>query len=65
MIYPLYESKGSVNDPNNYRGITLLSCTGKLFIACLNKRISYYASDTILGEEQAGFRKGYRTTFQR
>ena len=61
MMYPLYKNKGSVNDPDNYRRITLLSCTGKLFTACLNKRISYYVDDTILGEEQAGFRKGYST----
>ena len=61
MIYPLYKNKGSVKDPDNYRGITLLSCTGKLFTACLNKRISYYVDDAILGEEQAGFREGYST----
>ena len=29
------KNKGSVSDPDNYRGITLLSCTGKLFTTCL------------------------------
>ena len=61
-IHPLYKNKGSVSDPDNYRGITLLSCTGKLFTTCLNHRLSSYVDDTILGEEQAGFRKGYSTT---
>ena len=47
---------------SNYRGITLLSCTSKLFTACLNRRLSRYVDDNILGKEQAGFREGYSTT---
>ena len=39
----------------------MLSCTCKLFTACLNTRLSNYVDDDILGKEQAGFRKGYRT----
>ena len=42
LIMPLYKNKGSKDDPDNYRGITLLSCLGKLFTACLNNRISEY-----------------------
>ena len=61
IIHPLYKNKGSVTDPDNYRGITLLSCTSKLFTACLNHRLSKYVDDNILGEEQAGFREGYST----
>jgi len=61
IICPLYKNKGSVTDPDNYRGITLLSCTSKLFTACLNHRLSKYVEDNILGEEQAGFREGYST----
>ena len=30
IIHPLYKNKGSINSPDNYRGITLLSCIGKL-----------------------------------
>ena len=39
----------------------MLSCTCKLFTACLNTRLSKYVDDDILGKEQAGFRKGYST----
>ena len=62
LIIPLYKNKGSRNDPNNHRGITLLSCLGKLFTACLNARISMFMYDNeILGYEQAGFRPGFST----
>ena len=47
-IHPLYKNKGSVLDPDNYRSITLLSCTGKLFTTCQNHRLSSYVDDTIL-----------------
>jgi len=63
LIRPLYKGKGSPNDSDNYRGITLLSCLGKLFTAVLNNRISkYLESNNLLGEEQAGFRSGYSTS---
>ena len=61
IISPLYKNRGDVNDPDNYRGITLLSCTGKLFTTCLNYRLSCYVEDNSLGKEQAGFRVGYST----
>jgi hypothetical protein len=31
LIVPIYKKKGEVTDPNNYRGISLLSCVGKIF----------------------------------
>ena len=43
-------------------GMPLLSCTSKLFTACLNRRLSRYVDDNILGKEQVGFREGYSTT---
>ena len=64
IITPLYKNRGAVNDPDNYRGITLLSCTGNLFTVCLNHRLSCYVEDNILGTEQAVFRVGYGTIDQ-
>ena len=59
---PLYKSKGSQDDPDNYRGITLLSCLGKLFLACLSHSISNcMCKDEKLGFEQAGFRPEFST----
>ena len=62
IIQPLYKNKGSINSPDNYRGITLLSCIGKLFTSCFNARLSIFADCRgLIGEEQAGFREGYST----
>ena len=63
IILPLYKNIGLHDDPNNYRGITLLSCLGKLFtnIIINNKLAQYLEDDNILGEEQTGFRAGYST----
>ena len=62
IILPLYKNKGSPTNPDNYRGITLLSCVSKLFTACINSRLALFIDDGILGNEQAGFREGYSTT---
>ena len=62
LIVPMYKNKGDRSDPNNYRGITLLSCLGKLFTSCLNFRINEYLKENdILGYEQAGFREEHST----
>jgi hypothetical protein len=62
LIKPIFKNKGSSDNPDNYRGITLLSCLGKLFTSVINKRLTdYLESMEILGEEQAGFRDGYST----
>ena len=60
LIVPIYKRKGNKNDPNNYRGITLLSCLGKFFNSILNNRLKK-VSDLLLLENQAGFRPGYST----
>ena len=38
-VVPIHK-KGDVDNVNNYRGITLLSCMGKLFTSILNKKIT-------------------------
>ena len=56
------KNKGPKSDPDNYRGISLISCLGKLFTSALNERLSEFAeAHKIIGEEQAGFRTGYST----
>ena len=62
IIHPIYKNKGNRKDPHNYRGITILSCFGKLFTSILNERIRLFIEqDNILGKEQAGFRKHHST----
>ena len=62
LIVPIFKKKGSKLDVNNYRGITLLSCLGKLFSAAINSRLTKFVEDRkIIGEEQAAFREGYST----
>ena len=54
--------KGSINDVENYRGITLLSTLGKLFSRVINNRLSDWAEEYyILIKAQAGFRPGMGT----
>ena len=62
IIQPIFKNKGCDEDPNNYRGITLLSCLGKLFTALLNQRLHIYLElNGYLGAEQSAFRPGYST----
>ncbi len=62
VIIPLYKNKGDATDPSNYRGITFLSCMGKLFTSTLNYRLKQYSdAQEIINETQAGFREGYST----
>ena len=64
IINPIHK-QGNNADPNNYRGITINSCLGKLFCHVLNKRISNFLEDkSFIGGEQAGVRKNYRTSDQ-
>lgn len=61
IIVPLHK-KGDLNDPNNYRGISLLSCVGKIFTGVLNQRLMKWAEEnTAITEAQAGFRRGRST----
>jgi exonuclease III len=61
MITPIFKD-GSPLDCNNYRGITISSCLGKLFCQIINERIvSHLNEKQILAVNQIGFRKGYFT----
>ena len=52
-----------VYDANDYRGITLNSCLGKLFCTILYNRIApLLENKNILCKEQAGFRQNHRNT---
>ena len=57
FIVPLHK-KGSINNPTNYRGITLLSTLGKLFTHIISNRLDNSAEHYFVYiEAQAGFRK--------
>jgi hypothetical protein len=63
MIRPIYKNKGNINDPDNYRSITILSCLGKLFTSVINIRLENFINNTgLVGPEQAGFKKGFSTS---
>ena len=61
-IIPIHK-KGDIHEPSNYRGITLLSCVGKLFTSIINNRLTKWAEENNLYcENQFGFRRGKGTT---
>ena len=62
IISPIHK-KGSKMNPDNYRGISLLSCFSKFFCAILNKRLlDYVINKQILSKAQLGFVPGNRTS---
>ena len=61
VILPLFK-KGFVNDPGNYRGISLCNICSKLYSSIINSRLQDWVElNDITGEHQAGFKKGYAT----
>ena len=64
-LLSMIHKNGNKNECNNYRGISIGSCLGKVFTKILQSRISNYLEDNeLLSDNQAGFRKNYRTTDQ-
>ena len=54
--------KGSVLDPDNYRGIAIGSCITKLFSLVLLGRLENYVEEhSLISANQIGFKKGHRT----
>ena len=61
IITPLHK-KGSVSNPDNYRGISLIDSICKIFMHILSSRLSNCCEHYhVIDESQAGFRKGYST----
>ena len=58
-FYSAASQKSSINELENYRGITLLSVFGKLFSRVLNNRLDKWAEEyNVYIEAQSGFRAG-------
>ena len=56
----LYIKKGAPDDKNNYRGITLISCLGKVFTSVINQRlIDWSTASEISTDAQFGFKPGH------
>ena len=61
IICPIHK-KGPLDDPNNFRGISLIDVLNKVFTNILNDRIHSWAdTNHMIDEAQAGFRNGYST----
>ena len=61
-ILPIYKNKGDIHEPENYRGISILSCFGKIFTRVLRNRLTEFVTNLkAINENQAGFRKNYST----
>jgi hypothetical protein len=61
LLRSIFKNKGSRDDPNNYRGISIMGAFPKLFASSLN----IILEESILNQQlrannQAGFRKGFR-----
>ena len=61
VIVPIHK-RGSTSNPDNFRGISLISVIAKVFSSIIDDRLLTWLDDReIIVEAQAGFRKGYST----
>ena len=59
VVVPLWKMKGSKEDPNNYRGVCLLSMGSGIVARIVASRLKVWAEDMgVLDDNQAGFRRG-------
>ena len=57
-------NKGRLDDSTSYRGITLVSCLGKLFTSIISARLQNFSDEiNVLNENQVGFRGGCSTLY--
>ena len=61
-VVTIWKRKGSKSDCNNYRGISLLSITGKILGKVLLKNLTTTIIEPVLPESQSGFRENHGTT---
>ena len=62
ILTPLHKS-GEKNDPNNYRGVSVGSCLGKLFCKLLQNRLEDLCNkNNFIDETQGSGEKGSRTS---
>ena len=62
IIQPLHK-KGSIDEPDNYRKLTLMACMGKIFESIINKRLVFQSEATnTIDPYQFGFSKNCRTS---
>lgn len=60
IICPLPKT-GDLTDPNNYRGVSLMSCVGKLYTRLLGMKLTEFMENKqLLCPEQIGFRQERR-----
>ena len=61
FIVPLHKS-GNCHDPNNYRGLAINSCFGKLFTTILNNRLKKFINNNnVIHRHQIGFTEKSQT----
>jgi hypothetical protein len=57
----IYKGKGDKRDPDNYRGISLLSTLSKVYTGVLTRRLKDWLERRgVISEWKVGFRKGRR-----
>ena len=60
-VTPIFKSDSALN-PSNYRPISILPATMKIFERAVQQQlVSYFKDNEILCEEQSGFRQGHST----